>query len=446
VAIVEDRKRLPSSRSPRVVIIGAGFGGLYAARAFRDASVDLTVIDRTNHHVFQPLLYQVATATLAPTDICAPIRWLLRKQRNTEVLLAEAELVDPARHVVRCDDGMELNYDYLIIAAGARHSYFGHPEWESIAPGLKSAEDALELRRRWLTAFERAERLVDIDGWEDEARANLTFVIVGGGPTGVELAGMLPTIARHALPPDFRHIDPASARIVLVEGGPRLLPTFPEDLSTRAKTDLESLGVDVRLNQRVVNVSDKGVDIGGEPSEHIEARTILWAAGNTASPLGRSLGVPLDRSGRVFVNDDLSVPGHPEIFVVGDLAVLMTDGKPVPGVAPAAIQSGKAAAKNVLRSIRGEGRGPFRYFNKGDLATIGRWRAVAVMGGRHLTGALAWWAWLLIHIMYLAGFRNRISVLIEWGYSFFTYQRGARLITADLPRRDPPPAKAQPRA
>jgi len=426
---------------PRVVIIGAGFGGLYAARAFRDASVDLTVIDRTNHHVFQPLLYQVATATLAPTDICAPIRWLLRKQHNTEVLLTEAESIDPARHVVRCGDGMELNYDYLIIAAGARHSYFGHPEWESIAPGLKSAEDALELRRRWLMAFERAERLVDIDGWEDEARANLAFVIVGGGPTGVELAGMLPTIARHALPPDFRHIDPASARIVLIEGGPRLLPTFPEDLSARAKTDLESLGVEVRLNQRVVNVSDHGVDIGGEPSEHIEARTILWAAGNTASPLGRSLGVPLDRMGRVFVNDDLSVPGHAEIFVVGDLAVLMTDGKPVPGVAPAAIQSGKAAAKNVLHSIRGEGRGPFRYFNKGDLATIGRWRAVAVMAGRHLTGALAWWAWLLIHIMYLAGFRNRISVLIEWGYSFFTYQRGARLITADLPRRDPPPAK-----
>jgi len=426
---------------PRVVIIGAGFGGLYAARAFRDASVDLTVIDRTNHHVFQPLLYQVATATLAPTDICAPIRWLLRNQRNTEVLLAEAESIDPARHVVRCGDGMELNYDYLIIAAGARHSYFGHPQWESIAPGLKSAEDALELRRRWLTAFERAERLVDIEGWEDEARANLTFVIVGGGPTGVELAGMLPTIARHALPPDFRHIDPASARIVLVEGGPRLLPTFPEDLSTRAKTDLESLGVEVRLNQRVVNVSEHGVDIGGEPPEHIEARTILWAAGNTASPLGRSLGVPLDRMGRVFVNDDLSVPGHPEIFVVGDLAVLMTDGKPVPGVAPAAIQSGKAAAKNVLHSIRREGRGSFRYFNKGDLATIGRWRAVAVMAGRHLTGALAWWAWLLIHIMYLAGFRNRISVLIEWGYSFFTYQRGARLITADLPRRDPPPPK-----
>ncbi|HWH51443.1 MAG TPA: FAD-dependent oxidoreductase, partial [Gemmatimonadaceae bacterium] len=261
---------------PRVVIIGAGFGGLYAARAFRDAPVDLTFIDRTNHHVFQPLLYQVATATLAPTDICAPIRWLLRNQHNTEVLLAEAESIDPARRVVRCADGMELNYDYLIIAAGARHSYFGHPEWESIAPGLKSAEDALELRRRWLTAFERAERLVDLDGWEDEARANLTFVIVGGGPTGVELAGMLPTIARHALPPDFRHIDPASARIVLVEGGPRLLPTFPEDLSARAKTDLESLGVEVRLNQRVVNVSDQGVDIGGESPQHIEARTILW--------------------------------------------------------------------------------------------------------------------------------------------------------------------------
>ena len=441
-----DRKRLPSLRSPRVVIIGAGFGGLYAARVFRGALVDVTVVDRTNHHVFQPLLYQVATATLAPTDVCAPIRWLLRNQPNTEVLLDEVDSVDPARHTIRCAGGQELNYDYLIIAAGSRHSYFGHPEWEPIAPGLKSAEDALEIRRRWLMAFERAERMADDAGSEDEIRANMTFTIVGGGPTGVELAGMLPTIARHALPPDFRRVDPAKARIVLIEGGPRLLPTFPEDLSERAKRDLEELGVEIRLNQRVVNVSKSGVDIGDGSSggEHIEARTILWAAGNTASPIARSLGVPLDRMGRVFVDADLSVPGHPEIFVVGDLAVLTTDGEPVPGVAPAAIQSGKTAAKNVLRTIRGEGRGAFRYFNKGDLATIGRYRAVAVMAGRHLTGALAWWAWLFIHIMYLAGFRNRLSVLLEWGYSFFTYQRGARLITTDLPQRKPmlPPGGA----
>ena len=423
---------------PRVLIIGAGFGGLYAARVFRDAPVDLTVVDRTNHHVFQPLLYQVATATLAPTDICAPIRWLLRNQRNAEVLLAEVESVDPARHTVRCTDGRELNYDFLIVAAGSRHSYFGHPEWEAIAPGLKAAEDAIDVRRRWLMAFERAERLAAAGASADEIRANLTFVVVGGGPTGVELAGMLPTIARFALPPDFRHIDAASARIVLIEGGPRLLPAFPEDLSARAHRDLVELGVEIRLGERVTHVSEHGVDFGERAPEHIEACTIVWAAGNAASPLGASLGVPLDRMGRAYVNDDLSIPGHPEIFVVGDLAVLMSDGKPVPGVAPAAMQSGRAAAKNVLRTIRGEGRGRFHYLNKGDLATIGRYRAVAVIAGRHLTGALAWWTWLFVHIMYLAGFRNRISVLVEWGYSFFTYQRGARLITADLPRREPP--------
>ncbi len=419
---------------PRVLIIGSGFGGLYAARVFRDTEVDLTVIDRTNHHVFQPLLYQVATATLAPTDICAPIRWLLRKQQNTEVLLDEAESIDPNRRVVRCAGGQELNYDYLIVAAGARHSYFGHPHWEHVAPGLKAAEDAIELRRRWLMAFERAERLAVDGASEAEIQAHLTFIIVGGGPTGVELAGMLPTIARFALPPDFRHIDTSKARIVLIEGGPRLLPTYPEDLSEHAKHDLTNLGVEVRLDQLVTDVTEHGVTVG-VGGEQIAARTIIWAAGNAASPLGKSLGVPLDKMGRVHVNDDLSIPGHPEVFVVGDLAVLLSEGKPVPGVAPAAMQSGKAAAKNVLHTIRGEGRAPFHYFNKGDLATIGRYRAVARIAGLHLTGALAWWTWLFVHIMYLAGFRNRVSVLVEWGYSFFTYQRGARLITAPLPQR-----------
>jgi NADH:quinone reductase (non-electrogenic) len=420
-------------RLPKVVIIGGGFGGLYAARALRDAAVDVTVIDRTNHHVFQPLLYQVATATLAPTDIAAPIRWLLHSQRNTEVLLTEAREIVPNERIVRCDDGRDLHYDFLIVAAGARHSYFGHAEWEPRAPGLKSVEDAIELRRRWLLAFERAERATD----PAERDANLTFVIVGGGPTGVELAGMLPTIARFALPQDFRRIDTASARIVLIEGGPRLLPTFPEDLSARAERDLIELGVEVRMNARVTNIGDGFVEMG---TERIDARTILWAAGNAASSLGASLGVTRDRSGRVEVNDDLSIAGHPEVFVVGDLAILQSDGKPVPGVAPAAMQSGRTAARNILHTVRGEGRERFRYFNKGDLATIGRYRAVGVLAGKHLSGALAWWTWLLVHIMYLAGFRNRLSVLIEWGYSFFTYQRGARLITADsLPPDSRPP-------
>jgi len=414
-------------RRPTVVIIGGGFGGLYAARALRDAAVDVTVIDRTNHHVFQPLLYQVATATLAPSDIAAPIRWLLRAQGNTEVLLAEAREIVPDARIVRCDDGRELHYDFLIVAAGARHSYFGHAEWESRAPGLKSVEDAIELRRRWLLAFERAERAAD----RRERQVNMTFVIVGGGPTGVELAGMLPTIARFALPKDFRHIDTASARIVLIEGGPRLLPTFPEDLSARAEHDLIELGVEVLTNARVTDVGDDYVAMG---SERIEARTILWAAGNVASSLGSSLGATRDGMGRVRVKDDLSIDGHPEVFVVGDLAILESDGKAVPGVAPAAMQSGRTAARNILHTVRGEGRERFRYVNKGDLATIGRYKAVGVLAGRHLSGALAWWTWLLVHIMYLAGFRNRISVLIEWGYSFFTYQRGARLITADTSR------------
>jgi len=372
------------------------------------------------------LLYQVATATLAPTDIAAPIRWLLRAQKNTEVLLCEARGIVPTARIVRCDDGRELHYDFLIVAAGARHSYFGHSEWESRAPGLKSVEDAIELRGRWLLAFERAERATD----DRERQDNLTFIIVGGGPTGVELAGMLPTIARFALPKDFRHIDTASARIILIEGGPRLLPTFPEDLSARAERDLIELGVEVRTNARVTNVGDDYVEMG---TERINARTILWAAGNAASSLGASLGATQDRMGRVQVNDDLSIDGHPEVFVVGDMAVLESDGKPVPAVAPAAMQSGRTAARNILHTVRGEGRERFRYFNKGDLATIGRYKAVGVLAGRHLSGALAWWTWLLVHIMYLAGFRNRISVLIEWGYSFFTYQRGARLITADTP-------------
>jgi NADH:quinone reductase (non-electrogenic) len=421
-------------RRRHIVIVGGGFGGLYAARALKHALADVTVIDRTNHHVFQPLLYQVATATLAPSDIAAPIRWLLRKQKNTTVLLADVLRVDCEHRRLHLSDGGPLHYDYLIIAAGARHSYFGHDEWEAEAPGLKSIEDAIELRRRWLLAFERAERTDD----PREREANLTFVIIGAGPTGVELAGMLPTIARYALPADFRHIDTRRARVILLEGGPRVLPTYPDDLSDSAVNALEELGVDVRTGARA-RVEDGAVVVG---DERIEARTIFWAAGNAAAGVGASLGAPVDRAGRVYVRPDLSVPGRPEVFVVGDLAVLTSDGTPVPGVAPAAMQSGRTAAENVMRSMRGEGRADFRYRNKGDLATIGRYKAVGVLAGRHLSGALAWWTWLFVHIMYLAGFRSRISVLLEWGYSFFTYERGARLITG--PRVDESPPAARP--
>jgi len=412
-------------RFPRVLIIGAGFGGLYAARVFRDTLTSVTVVDRSNHHTFQPLLYQVATAVLAPSDIAAPIRWLLRKQRNTEVLMGDVERVDPDRRVAILTNGTELPYEYLILAAGARHSYFSHPEWEAVAPGLKSIDDAIEIRRRFLKAFEDAERESDPAVRE----ALLTFVIIGGGPTGVELAGMLPTIARHTLRGDFRRIDTASARVILLEGGPRILPTFPEDLAAHAERDLRELGVDVRTRCMVTSVEPNAVCVG---DERIVARTVLWAAGNMASPLGRLLGpnVPVDRAGRVIVNPDLSVPVHPEIFVVGDLAVMSTDGKPVPGVAQGAIQSGRAAARNVLHSIRGEGRADFRYWNKGDMATIGRYKAIGDFGhGIHVAGHPAWWFWLFLHILYLAGFRNRLSVLLEWGYAFFRYGLGARLIT-----------------
>ncbi len=409
-------------RRPRVIIIGGGFGGLYAARALKRANVDLLVLDRTNHHLFQPLLYQVATATLAPTDITAPIRWLLRKQENTSVLMTEVDRVDVDRRVVIAGDGVEYPYDFLIVAAGARHAYFNHPEWESEAPGLKSVDDAIELRRRVLSAFERAELTDDEAG----RRAWLTFVLVGGGPTGVELAGMLPTIAKHSLPRDFRRIAHEDVRVVLLEGGPRVLPSYPESLSEHARRDLEALGVEVRTGALVTSL-DNGV-VQTADGDSIRTNTVMWAAGNAASPLGKSLGAELDRAGRVRVLPDLSVPGHPEVFVVGDMVTLEQDGKHVPGVAPAAMQMGPHAARNIQRSLEGREYVPFRYRNKGDLATIGRHRAIADFGFLQVTGGLAWWFWLLLHIMYLAGFRNRLSVLIEWGYSYFTYERGARLI------------------
>ena len=408
-------------RRPRVVIIGGGFGGLYAARALKGERVDVTVIDRTNHHVFQPLLYQVATATLAATDITAPIRWLLRGQRNADVLLKEVSGIEVEARRVTFSDGGSVEYDFLIVATGSRHSYFGRDDWERLAPGLKSIDDALDIRRRILLAFEHAEQSP-----ADHQREWLTFVVVGGGPTGVELAGMIPMLSRYALPSEYRHVDTKSARIILLEGGPRILPAFPDDLSAEAQRELEELGVEVRVGAKVTGIGERHVMIG---EERLPTRSVFWAAGNAPSPLGRQLGGPVDRIGRVVVEPDLSVAGHPEVFVVGDLAAMTSDGKAVPGVAPAAMQSGPHAARNILRQIRREPTHPFRYRNKGDVATIGRFRAIALIAGMHLSGWIAWWAWLLIHIMYLAGFRNRISVLIEWAYSFFTYQRGARLIT-----------------
>jgi NADH dehydrogenase len=352
--------------------------------------------------------------------------------------MEEVAHIDMERRVVATTDGGEHAYDYLIVAAGARHAYFNHPEWESLAPGLKSIDDAIELRRRILTAFERAETIGDAE----ERAAWLTFVVVGGGPTGTELAGMLPTIARHALGHDFRHIDPTSAKVILVEGGPKILPTYPDELSEHARRDLTNLGVDVRTGTLVSEIGPHHVVAG---TERIHAHTVLWAAGNAASPLGRDLQSTLDRAGRVQVEPDLSIPGHREVFVVGDLAAAATNGKPVPGVAPAAMQMGALAAKNIRRDLEQRERLPFHYRNKGDLATIGRYRAIADFGRLRVTGSLAWWFWLFLHIMYLAGFRNRASVLVEWAYSYFTYERGARLITGrgsvEAGREEPIPGK-----
>jgi NADH dehydrogenase len=415
-----------TSDRPHVVIVGGGFGGLTAARAFRREQFDVTVIDRNNHHTFQPLLYQVATATLNPSDITAPIRHVLRTQSNTTVLLAEVSAIDPHNRTLTIDEGESryrtVTYDYLILAAGARHAYFGHDQWEPDAPGLKTIDDALEIRRRFLIALERAELTED----PKEREEYLTIVVVGGGPTGVELAGLIPDVLR-GIRRDFRHIDPSRARIVLIEGGPRLLTAFPQEISDRALADLEELGVEVRLNSVVTRIDGRVACVG---ADCIATRTIFWAAGNAASPLGKLLGAPLDRAGRVMVNPDLSIPAHPEIFAVGDMASLKdVRGVQVPWVAPAANQEGKRAAENIKRLNRGERTIPFRYFDKGNLATIGRYKAVADFGSFRVVGWLAWWFWLFVHIMYLVGFRNRVSVLVQWAYSYFTYQRGVRLIT-----------------
>ncbi len=464
---------------PQVVIIGGGFGGLSAARALRGADVDVTVIDRTNHYLFQPLLYQVATGVLSPADVAVPIRFLLRRQRNATVFLADVDSVDLVARTVQAG-AAGVRFDFLIVATGSRHSYFAHPEWEPIAPGLKTLEDARHIRHRFLRAFELAEESID----PDEQKALMTFVIVGGGPTGVELAGVLPTIAAKGLRPDFRRVDPASIRVLLLEGGPRLLPTFPEALSARARSDLEQLGVQCRTNALVTRITTECVYTG---EERIPTRTVFWAAGNAASPLVRTLGVPVDRAGRVFVEPDLSIPGMPHVFVIGDAAAAVDitssaappmsrrrpnepdtarstgDSAPsspraapvvartlssprnetaetprsrgaadyVPGVAPAANQMGTHAARMILATLAGRPREPFRYWNKGALAVIGRNRAVADFGRFSLTGLIGWWTWVLVHIAYLAGFRNRVSVMLEWAYAYFTFRPGARLITEE---------------
>ncbi len=415
---------MPTAPGPHIVILGGGFGGLAAARALRRAPVRITIVDRSNHHLFQPLLYQVATAALSPADIAAPIRRIFRGQPNVAVMLAEATAVDVACKRLVLADG-SLDYDILIVATGATHAYFGHDEWAEHATGLKSLRDALHIRQQMLMAFEIAEREPD----EARRRAWMTFVIVGGGPTGVELAGTLAEVSRQTLARDFRRINTASARVILVEAGPRVLSAYSEDLSEAARYQLEKLGVSVWTGVQVTGIDAEGVCIG---DERVHARTVLWAAGVAASPLAKSLGAPLDRSGRVVVDPELTIPGRDDVYVIGDLAHLEEEGALVPGVAPAAMQQGQHAARNITATLEGRPRQPFHYVDKGMLATIGRGAAVARIGRFKSTGFLAWLLWLFVHILFLIGFRNRIVVLIQWAWSYVTFDRGARLITAPL--------------
>ncbi len=414
-----------------MVVVGGGFAGLWAVRALERASVDILLIDRHNHHTFQPLLYQVATAGLAAPSIAAPLRQILRGQRNVTVQLGEVERIDTvAREVIA--GGKSWQYDYLLLATGVSHAYFGHDDWAGSAPGLKTLDDALRIRARILTAFEKAEASDD----PAEVRALLSFVIVGGGPTGVELAGTLAEISRHTLKGEFRRIDPAAAKVVLVEAGPRVLPAFPAELSTSAQRQLERLGVTVLTGRAITHVDAAGVRIGDEP---LAARTVLWAAGVKASSLAQSLGVPLDRSGRVPVDADLSLPAHREVFVAGDLAAVTTAERPVPGIAPAAKQMGNHVARAISARLQGAPAPSFRYKDYGMLATIGRMAAVVDLGRVRFSGVLAWWFWLLAHVFFLIGFRNRLVVLIDWASAYWTYHRGARIVTAepmDSPRPD----------
>ena len=437
----ENQHARPAASSavlPHVVIVGGGFGGLEAAKALKRAKVRVTLVDRRNHHVFQPLLYQVATAALNPANIASPIRRILRGIANLEVVLGEVESVDVHGRSLKLSDG-DLHYDYLIVATGAAHSYFGHPEWERDAPGLKSIEDATEIRRRVLLAYEAAERETD----PRRRREWTTFVVVGAGPTGAELAGALAEIARHDMIQEFHKFNPARSRVILLEAGPRVLSAYPDDLSAKAKTQLEGLGVDVRVGTKVIDLDGEGVTTD---QGHIAARTILWGAGVEGSALAKTLGVPLDKAGRVKVLGDLTIPGAPEVFVVGDLAALEQDGKLVPGVAPAAMQGGKYAAKAILATLAGKPRQPFRYNDKGSLATIGRAAAIGQIGKIHLSGFIAWVAWSMIHVFFLIGFRNRILVMLEWGWLYLFHDRGSRLITGpieDLMETQQPPTRGR---
>lgn len=414
------RDAMLKREAPHVVIIGCGFGGLAAARALSGNEVRVTMIDRTNHHLFQPLLYQVATAGLAAPDIAAPVRALLSRQANATVWLAKVERIDVEKRQVVAD-GRRLDYDYLILAAGMRHGYFGHDAWATVAPGLKTLGEALDIRRRVLRAFEAAE----IEPSLEERRAWTTFVVIGGGPTGVELAGALAEIAGRTLTNDFRHFDPATTRVVLVEAGPRLLPTFDPKLSAHAEEELRELGIDVRTGVAVSELCSEFVQIG---EERVRARTVLWAAGVRASELAADLGVAVDKAGRIWVDNDLSVPERPEVFVIGDLIAKTQDGKPLPGVAQLALQSGRRAARNILCSVRGEPRMPFVYRDKGSMATIGRNRAVAEIGRFRFSGVIAWWLWLTVHLMGLVEFRRRLAVLFEWAWAYVSWQRSSRVI------------------
>ncbi|QVL56212.1 MAG: NAD(P)/FAD-dependent oxidoreductase [Simkaniaceae bacterium] len=417
----------------RVVVIGGGFGGLNCVKTLSRANFDVLLIDKKNHHLFQPLLYQVATAALSPADIATPLREVVATQSNTTVLMGTVEKIDKEKRELLLVNGDHIPYDYLVIATGARHSYFGNDQWEPLAPGLKTITDALKIRERVLISFEKAERMDSIH----EAEKYLNFVVIGGGPTGVEMAGSIAEIAHKTMFRNFRRINPEKSKIYLVEGAPRVLPPFPEKLSERARKDLEKMGVRVLTEKLVTNITEEGVQIG---EDFIEARNIIWAAGNVASPVLKTLDVPLDRQGRAVVEADLSVPGNPEIFVIGDAACAMgKNGKPLPAVAPTAIQQGRYVGKIIRRQVAKEKRRPFKYFDKGGLATIGKNRAVGFYKGIHLTGLFAWLAWGFIHIFYLVSYRSQFAVMLDWVFHYMTGLRGARLIHKTIDDEMQPP-------